>query len=94
MQVTSVGMIVFDVIAAELEKIAGSGEMVFNGSTVVMAIEGGMVLYDIESGEPSQFVLPLVDGTPARWLPYLSPEGTEVWVHNTETTALQRYKLP
>ena len=66
----------------------------FNGSTVVTADQGAIYLYDVNGRAPRKFVLPTADGEARWWLPYMSPDGTEIWLRTSDSTTLLRYKLP
>ncbi len=66
----------------------------FNGSTVVTVDQGAIYLYDVEGREPRKFVPPTEDGKERYWLPYMSPDGTEIWLRTSESMTLLRYKLP
>ncbi|MCZ6810946.1 MAG: hypothetical protein O7D97_02985, partial [Planctomycetota bacterium] len=67
----------------------------FNGSTVVTADNGAIYLYDVDGRAPRKFVHSADDGKGRFWwLPYMSPDGTEVWLRTSDSTTLLRYKLP
>lgn len=66
----------------------------FNGSTVVTVDQGAIYLYGVKGREPRKFVLPTEDGEARWWLPYMSPDGTEVWLRTSDSTTLLRYRLP
>ena len=58
---------------------------------VVTSDGRALYLYDLEGGPPRKVVLPGKEG----WsYPFMSPEGTEVWVLNGDSRTLLRYKLP
>ncbi len=78
-----------------LRTIAMSGDepfvqLAFDGSTVIVAGGSALYFYDVAGGAPRQAALPVESW----WSPYLSPDGSEVWVHDAESEALLRYRLP
>jgi len=65
----------------------------FNGSTVITVDDGTIHLYDVNGEAPRKFVLPEVEGQ-MYWFPFMSPDGTEVWMRAHDSMTLLRYKLP
>ena len=66
----------------------------FNGSTAVTADNGALYLYDVNGRAARKFVPSTEDGKERYWLPYMSPDGSEVWLRTSDSTTLLRYKLP
>jgi hypothetical protein len=66
----------------------------FNGRWAITASDAELHLYNVESGARNRFPIPAAGGDKHFWYPFVSPDGTEVWLQDSGGTTLTRYKLP
>lgn len=78
-----------------LGSVSVFARVAFNGSTVVIADQRAIVLYNVDGRALRKFEPTVADGGRRRhWMPYISPDGTELWLSSGDSTTLHRYKLP
>jgi hypothetical protein len=74
---------------------SASSRVAFDGSTAVIADtnDGALYLYDLDGDDerPAKFDPP---GPAKWWTPFFSPDGEELWLHESGSPVLLRYRLP
>ncbi len=65
----------------------------FNGRIACVASGTRLILFDAETGATRGFSIPGAAEN-SWWTPHGSPDGHEVWLHDSQARRLVRYKLP
>jgi sugar lactone lactonase YvrE len=70
-----------------------NAEVAFDGTTIATISGGTVYLYDVAGGPVKKFDLPFVDAEKSYWVPFFSPDGTELWLWPAGSLELVRFKL-
>ena len=67
--------------------------LAYDGQWILLAREGGLVVLDA-AGESIRSFVPEGSTGKKYWEPFFSPDGKELWLHESGSLSVERYELP